>query len=167
MQDNSENLSSRFNRTQDYVGELEAKHAWQNFKVERSAHEANRLKAALETVRIDRDKLMHALEEVKESRTEVEKEVSQLRGALENLRERHETDMESQRALFDDLSKKHMHLLEELKAMEDRAYEAEKCQKMAELALERKERVRKKGPWITGILPTFHPTLIGKTTCSC
>lgn len=144
MQDTSEDLSSRFQRLQDYISELEAKETWQNFNIERAKNETSRLAAALEIVRVDRDKLMRCLQETKSARDEAEAEKTKAAGVVKSLQLRHEADMKEQRMLFGDLSNKHMHLLKELALMEQRALVAERSLKSAELALESKKTVQRK-----------------------
>ena len=142
MKDSSEDLSNRLLRLQDYIEELQGKQTWQNFKIERSEHEVNRLKSAFETARVDRDRILQSLQEVRLARDEADKENYQLRSNLKDLQVRSESDIEKQRILFDELWKKHEDLLEELKLMEERACDAEKGLKSAEQALERKEKVQ-------------------------
>jgi len=131
LQGNSENLSNRFQKLHKYIGDLEEKQTWQNFKIERSEHEVNRVKSTLETLRADRDKLLHSLQTVRLARDEAEKENFQLRSNLKTMQVKYEKDIEEQRILSKEFLTKHESLLEELAWMEEKVFKAEISLKLA------------------------------------
>lgn len=136
----SEDCSSRLFNLQDYVAELEGKERWQNFKIETATKKVTRLAEALETVRVDRDKLMKSLEDAKMARNKSEDERAQLSSFLKTQEVKHESEMDTQRKLFGELNDKHRRLLEDLRLMETRALSAEKELIEAELALEKMKK---------------------------
>ena len=142
MQGNSENLSNRFHKLHKYIGDLEEKQTWQNFKIERSEHEVNRVKSTLETLRADRDKLLQSLQTVRLARDEAEKENFQLRSNLKTMQVKYEKDIEEQRILSKEFLTKHESLLEELASMEEKAFKAEESLKLAKQDAEVKLKVR-------------------------
>lgn len=142
LQDTRDDLSNRFLSLQDCIDELQVKNTWQNFKIERSEYEVNRLKSAFETARVDRDRILESLQEVRLARDEADKDNYQLRSNLKDLQVKYESEIEQQRVLLDELWKKHEDILEELRLMEERACDAEKSLKLADLAIERKEKVQ-------------------------
>ena len=142
LQDNSENLSSRFNKLHKYIGDLEEKQTWQNFRTERSEHEANRVKSTLETLKADRDKLLQSLQNVRLARDEAEKENFQLRSNLKKMQVKYENEMEEQRVMSKEFLTKHERLIEELASMEEKVFKAEMGLKLAREDAEVKLKVR-------------------------
>ena len=142
LQDNSENLSSRFNKLHKYIGDLEEKQTWQNFRTERSEHEVNRVKSTLETLKADRDKLLQSLQNVRLARDEVEKENNQLRSSLKKMQVKYENEIEEQRMLSKEFLTKHERLIEELALVEEKAFKAEESLKLARQDAEVKLKVR-------------------------
>ena len=141
LQGNSDNMSNRFQSMHKFIGELEDKQKWQNFKMERSEHEVSRLNATLSAVKADRERMFQSLQEVRLARDEAEKENCQLRLNLATYREKYELETAQQRSELNEVLEKQEKVLEEIKLMEERAFHAEKRLKSMEEAAEKTDKV--------------------------